>query len=1121
MVMSIPIITTKLQIPALPAAYVPRPRLDALWNDWVDKRLVLVTAGAGFGKTSFLAANARASDRRCFWYALDTTDSDLPTFCMHLHESVCGGRDDAALEIGPSDENLPDRVLASVVRFLRPAGAGEVLVLDDVHLVSHAQPILHYLERLTRFLPQGATLVLSSRETVGVATMRLRSLGDVATVGSRELAFTPDEVGRLFETRFPGVGLDSRLCKRIIDQTEGWTAGLQILFQVLRGSSAAAIEQALESMRDAGSGWFAYFAEEVVGRLDPTLRDFLYRTSVLPRLSPELCDEVLKIDTSRAAMEELSARNMFTFPCGDDESSYRYHHLFRDFLRDRLARELKPRQVEALYRRAAAALRKTGAWADAAAAHVEGGDPAATLRLFERKGDELLATGQYETIRHALESVPAAMLKKHSGALYLLGRIHDIQGRWDEAESHYRRALRIASRRKRRIELMSLIAQLKMKMGEYRSCVTLCKKALSEPGTKSTRARGRMLGMLGVSACDVGKLSEGEDYLKQAMAIFKKKKDVYEEGRILYLLAANVHGPRGEFALARSTARRSVAAFRKLKDPRRVCHSLSVLGWILAAGGDEREARELTEDALRMAENLEYMTIRALCHYTLGRCALIRRDLDTAHGHFDTARELGEKLGEAELRTIPYLGLGEVALGSGNRHAARRHTTHALTTAREMKDRLLEARCLTLLGTVEITTRPRRSLEYWRDADRLVRKIGAFREIHRLLLLRLASGKLTRKDSEEALRELLAGTARMDHENLYLVFEPERAAGVLASALEADIEVEYASGLVKKLGQPVVPHLAPLASHASDTVRQRAVELLAHIGGDDARAILSKAADATTRAGQSAMKAADELARMPTTALRIKALGSLEVSLADARLGLEAWKSRRALRLLQLLLAHRFRWVPQDVILEALWPDATPEKAVNSLRQTVFLLRKTLEPDLKEARYSRYVLYRNEACRLEAGEGASYDVADFETALNKADTHWASGKRGKAAEFLSKAVRLYRGNYLAESPYEEFTVVEREQLRDRLIRALGRLLEVHTVKKRWDEIVPLCRRGLAEDKYSEDFYWHLVHAHLRLKNRREALDGFHQYEQMMIGEMDLLPSERMKALADKVVALGR
>ena len=437
-----------------------------------------------------------------------------------------------------------------------------------------------------------------------------------------------------------------------------------------------------------------------------------------------------------------------------------------------------------------------------------------------------------------------------------------------------------------------------------------------------------------------------------------------------------------------------------------------------------------------------------------------------------------------------------------------------------MKDRLQEGQCAILLALADHDSHPRRAAQYRRRAERLFRRIEASFELHRILLLRLAVGDLPEEKRPGVLQELLGGAARLEHDFLFSTLEPERVGSVLAEAYRLGIELDYSGRRLSDLGARGVPHLVPLLADTSKDVRVRVIDLLAQIGGEEARTALTRVADSTSRSGRTAREAAAELEHSSGVPLQIQALGSLKVTAGRHRLTYGRWRSLRALRLFQLLLVNRFRWIPRDVIMEILWPEADLDKAVNSLRQTIRVLRRILEPDLKETSHSRYIRFRNEACWLEPGEGYSYDVEEFEGALEKAEKIWSAGKRRPAEPHLRKAEALYRGDLLAENPYEDFIAPQRESFRDHLIWGLGRLLELHARASSWKDVIPLCRRLLKLDPYREEAYWHLIQSYVHLGNRREVLAGYHQYEEMMVREMGLLPSSRMRALADKVVKPG-
>jgi LuxR family transcriptional regulator, maltose regulon positive regulatory protein len=1117
-------------VPPLAPSYLPRPRLDRRWPEWAARKLIVATAGAGFGKTSYLAARAGESDQLCLWTTLEAADADPAGFLYRFSRAVSPLNVTA---ISPEEASRPeagDRLAAQVSEALHRSAKRILFVFDDAQNVSGVPEVLRFLETLIGPLPLGCTLVLASREPVGLRTARLKSQGLIAGITSRDLQFTEEEVEALFRHRFGGAKPDRRLCRRIVAQTEGWAAGIEILMQAAGGPSSWAIERALDQLARAGSGWFSYFAEEVVSRLDDRTQQFLLRSSCLPRLDPEVCDSVLGMNDSRQILEGLSSANLFTYPVGSDPVTYRYHHLFREFLRDQLSRRSDEDEVRRLRLRVAAALARSGAWAEAAAAYAEAGDAAATLRVIEKSGEELISTGQYQAVRTAFASIPPSLLRRHPAALSILGRLEEIQGRWEEAGQTYQLALKSAPTAARRLELMALQAKIHLRRGEYDAAVALCKKALRGTTARHTKLRADVLCLLGICAAELGRLEEAEEHLTSAHALSRRGRDPGGMGRSLFLLAANVHYFRGEFQKARDTARQALLIFQKAGDQQRISHTMGVLGFLAMATAQEREARDLTEGALRLAESLSYRMVEGYCRYTLGKCALQAGEPAAAGEHFEAARRIGEELREPALLTLPRLGLAEVALAEGNRHAARETALEALRLAQRRKDRYQEAECRVLLGLAEEgrtssgrAPAGRASAEkirtWWKQAERIYRSMGAAMGLHRLLLLRLSSAQATGKETPALLRELLIGTAKLDHAFLFLECEPDRAARVLSRALEHGIETGYVCGLLSRLGPRAVPQVEALLHSPDHQVHERAVGLLARIGGDEARLALGRAADSTTRSGRIALKAAQELEQSAGPPLRIQALGGFALWVGNEQLPRERWRSSRAFRLLQFLLSHRFDWVQKDVVLEALWPEVEPEKSEINLRQSILLLRKTLEPELEETRFSRYVRFRGDTYRLDPGTGYTYDVMVFEDLLRQSTKLLHGGKTREAEPVLHKAVDLYRGCFLEESPYEEFLTAERQRLADGFIWAVERLLTSSAAGGRREEVVVLARRAIQGDAYKEEFHAHLIRAHLALGNRREALAAYAKYEEIMRGELDLSPSPQMRELAGKIVAM--
>lgn len=1120
----IPIRPAKLTVPPTPEAYLPRPRLDQRWRDWATQRLVTVTAGAGCGKTLFLAANARSATRPFIWYSVDEQDLEAAAFSAGLLRALeAASAVPPAPSRGASAERAPAtarELWARVLSALQDLPAGTALILDDAHLVSVSPGVIHLLEQIVRFLPAGLTLILAAREPVPLPTHRLRSAGAAAALAAADLRFTEDEVAALFARRFAGASLSPPLAGRIATRTEGWAAGIEMFFQILRGTTPEAIEEALARLGSSGGNWFEYFAEEVVARLDGPTRAFLQRSSVLPRLEIELCNRVLRIRDSQRVLESLVRRQLFTFPVGPDGRSFRYHHLFREFLREQLHATTPAGEVRKLQQRAAAVLARAGALAEATAVLADAGDHAGALDLLEKGGEKLLEAGQHTLLRRVFEALPASRVRRSPAARLVLARLRVLEGRWEEAETIYRQVLRRMPSSPRRAEAILRLASLLISRGDHASGLALCRRVLQRQRELPPMRQADFLTLMGSGVAEQGRLDEGERYFEKAAAILRRCHEPVRLAAMEYWLAANVYSPRGEFARAKAAVRRALLYFRRQRDLLESAHAVMALAFVSVVAAETREARELATEGLRLAEALEYAQFEGLGHYVLGQCALLDGDHATAHQQFRAAQEIGDRVHESDIVLYPRLGQIELALAEGNRPRALRLAEETLILARRQTDLLQEGQCRVLLGIAAHEEQPRKASAHWRRAETIFRQIGACFELHRLLLVRLDAGDVAPAQRARLLTELLRGTAGHEHDFLFLTLMPERAMRVLAGALRSGVECDRAQGLLVSLGPRVVSHVTPLVEDPDPAVRRRTVDLLAQLGGEPARAALARIADRTTVLGRAASRAVRELGRPPVHPLRIQALGPLAVTVEGPGGRTVAWSSQRARRLFEFLLVQHFHWVPRDVVLDALWPDVDPDRAHNSFRQTIHLLRRALEPDLRRTADSRYVTCRGEGCQLQPGEGHVYDVTRFETLLEEANTLRRGSVATKAEPILARAIELYRGDFLAGSPYEEFAAAERERLRDRFVRAIHALIAFRSDARRWDDVIPLCRRSLVADPYDEVGYEHLLRAHLQLRNRHEALSVYHQYENLMRREVGSPPSARLRALASQAMALS-
>src|SRR5580692_1077265 len=349
------LLATKLHVPRPQPGFVPRPRLVQALSQGLARGRVLICAPAGFGKTSLLADWASNGGRPVAWLGLDAGDNDPARFWRYVVAALDQAQPGIVERLGPllgppAPRSFEGLGTALINEFAASPGRDEVLlVLDDYHLVGSG-PVHESVAFLLENLPPGLLLVVSGRADPPLPLARLRARGQLAELRTDDLRFTGKEAAALLgETAGPG--LPGAAVAALVARTEGWAAGLQLAGLSLRGHPDPAGFVAAFS----GSHRFVldYLADEVLDGQPGPVSELLLETSVLERLSGELCDAVTGRAGSQALLQDIERAGLFLVPLDEVRGWWRYHHLFADLLRARLQAE-QPGRVQALHRAAAA-----------------------------------------------------------------------------------------------------------------------------------------------------------------------------------------------------------------------------------------------------------------------------------------------------------------------------------------------------------------------------------------------------------------------------------------------------------------------------------------------------------------------------------------------------------------------------------------------------------------------------------------------------------------------------------------------------------------------------------------------------------------------------------------------
>jgi LuxR family transcriptional regulator, maltose regulon positive regulatory protein len=411
-----PLLETKFYIPGSRRGLVPRPRLTERLDRGSASKLTLVSAPAGFGKTTLLTEWLAAGpatppgERLVAWLSLDRADNNPASFWTYVIaalRTVASGVGESALPLlqAPQPSQI-ETVLTVLLNDLAATASDIVLVLDDYHVIdaSDAQDGMAFL---LNHLPPRLHVVIASRSDPALPLARWRARGELVEVRAAELRFTPAEAAAYLNETM-GLQLTARDVAALEGRTEGWIAALQLAALSMQG-------------RDDVTGFIAgfagddryvvdYLAEEVLARQPDRVQAFLLQTSILGRLSGPLCDAVTGQGGGKAMLEALDRGNLFLVPLDDRRRWYRYHHLFADVLQARLLDE-QPGQVPDLHRRASAWYEQNGEQSVAIGHALAAEDFQRAADLVELAISVMSQTRQEATVRSWLEMIPDEVIQ--------------------------------------------------------------------------------------------------------------------------------------------------------------------------------------------------------------------------------------------------------------------------------------------------------------------------------------------------------------------------------------------------------------------------------------------------------------------------------------------------------------------------------------------------------------------------------------------------------------------------------------------------------------------------------------------------------------------------------------
>lgn len=1052
-----PLISTKTRIPPRAENLLRRERLLNFIHSNIQHKLILISAGAGYGKTSLLIDYAYDTDLPICWLSLDANDAYAPTFVEYLVEAFrarfpqFGQRVLDALRhyAGPAEDVEPFvRLLIEEIE--RTVGTYTVLILDDYQEVLESEPVNALLDGLLRYLPEQCHIILASRGIPRRLTLsRLAARQEVVGLGVNHLRFTEDEIRLVLEA----LGRDDftpEQVRLLAERSEGWITGVLLAIQANRWTETT---EDILRLSGTNEGVFDYMASEILEKQDPATRDFLLGSSLLAEMSAPLCDALLGITNSAQILNYLVTQGLFTSRLDAEGIWYRYHQMFREFLSAKLQRD-DPALFRRLCLRQAELMANQGRWSQAIEGYLTAGAYEQAADAIEIVAQEMFLSGDRKKFARWVDALPDRILEQHPLLILRRGRIHTESNEWDRAEAMLERSFRLFMERE---DLLNASRALVQRAIMYRlrnvpdEAVAILQRVCEIGGERDTLCAIQLHHNLGICYYMLNRSTEGDKELNTALELARRAMDDTNAALIAQDIG-HTAVMRGRLLEGRQYFHQALLYWRKIGNLSELSTTLQGLGVVHHYLGQYSEAESRFQESLIKARDHSNRRLEAYALLNLGDLYRDTNQYERALEAYNQAIEVASMGGYEEIILYGQAGKAEVYRLMGNLDEAHRLLVETLDQAPEGKHAYEAGLCHLGLGAVWCAWGDSlQAKEHLTTALNLFERVGDKRALGRthVQLALLAYAQSFEREVAHHLREVARLAEELGTEQ-FIVAEGPAVVPLLQYGAE---------GLNGLRIRAEIERLFPSARGAAPLFRPTRRYVLELYG---------------LRGGQVLFE------------------GEPVVS----------WEAVSA-RDMTFLLALYPDGLPRDQIVAHLWPEINPAKASSQFYATMHRLRKALSKDA--------VVYEHGLYRLNPSRPYWYDVAEFEELVRRAR---AGGEAAHLARV--RAIQLYQTDFLEMCDLEWADSI-RYQLQMEILQILEAEANYALANDNIAEAETLFLRLLGYDPYAEHAHRGLIQCRLRRNDRDGALRQFRECFRIL-EEIGSQPSPETMALYQTVRA---
>jgi LuxR family maltose regulon positive regulatory protein len=1055
------VLQTKLIPPQVKGKILRRERLLKLLKENLDKKLILICADAGYGKTTLLAQLCAEFKYPFMFYDLDTSDNDLATFFNyivagiqkhiadfgHRTKGILGQTRNIEILVGtfinefvehsphPSPDTSSGQVLPRKGRLAQNSsplmgedkGGGEIdrdfyIILDDYHHLQQNKEIGNALDYLLRHLPTNLHLIIASRSTPPLNLAYYYAKQELFNVDKEQLQFNLTEIQLLLKAVY-GLNVPDREIERIERHSEGWITAIQLILQKIAATGEDKAKETLNGYVASGEEVFNYFARDVFENQPKDVREFLIKTSITEYLNPKICNYLLNIKLSKKTLSYLETEHIFV---SRSRGNFKYHPLFRDFLFKTLQSFHTGNQIRLLHRKAGRYFSKIKDYFNAVNYFLISEDYEKAAKNLEGSYYNLTSTGEYYTFLMLVDRLPRVILDKHPDLLLEKSQILSFLGRWDEALNILVKARAIFQKQKNIngvITTLNQIGFVYLVLMQPRRALLFEKKAYKLLNHRDSILKARILNNLGNVNRALGRYAKAEDILKTALLISRKKKNTEIEIRSLEALA-RLYSEETDFSTATEVYSILLTKHENKNRPfgfASLCANGAALYIELF---DFARAEKLINQAEKFAK--VYNDRRTLMYISgiRGKFYLYQNAYSKAIECYERAIELNREPKEKLLNLYAMTDIIYTHVMMNEISRAKR----ALEKIEKFMSPHIPPPILIdfflIKAKINLAEKNMHAAERnFYEALTVAEKYGLLYRVM-CVLFYLSQFYMDANNERRAkyhLRKCLDIAEKKGYD-FFLVNELQKKLKVFEYALNKNIKRNYLLTILETVETPEAQRL----------LKEMSVEKLEHD-------------------------------------LEINFFGHLVIKDRNGKTLSPKWKTRKAKSLFAYLAVNQDKHILKDRIIETFWLNKGRREAIHSLHDHISFVRKVLQKIVKKEYLPKnIIIHRNQFYTLNKDLHLKIDTREFDELVKKADVFKKTNK-AKAVIFYKMALDVYKDDFCPEL-YDEWVDEQRKYYCAEVLRISKTMAEYYYANKAYNKSLDLYRRALKFDQCDETLH---------------------------------------------------